>query len=176
MWTFEIMPGLPPYGPEALPFSATGQGMHREGLVVRFESDQGSDWTGNFQPGLAGIERVVRHPNGHHFVVVASGQAYVVDPTNPRTWQSFGGMITDVIEVTHLNGIVFGNGLWFEFLGPNGVAWKSRRLSWDGMRDLRIENGKIVGKSWTPDDAWYDFKLSLTDGSAEGGSYPIGLG
>ena len=36
MTTFElsVLPGLPAYGEPARPFSATGTGMHSEGLVV----------------------------------------------------------------------------------------------------------------------------------------------
>ena len=33
---FEILPGLPPYGPMAISFTKNGAREHREGLVVRF--------------------------------------------------------------------------------------------------------------------------------------------
>ena len=53
MVKFEILSGLPPYGPSAEAFSATGQGKHKEGFVVRFRADDDNAWVGNFQPGLA---------------------------------------------------------------------------------------------------------------------------
>jgi hypothetical protein len=65
---FEVLTGLPPYGPPAERFSATGQGTHREGFVVRFTDSRGRQWVGNFQaertcttPGLKGrAERAER--------------------------------------------------------------------------------------------------------------------
>ena len=167
---FEILPGLPPYGPEALPFSATGKGTHSEGMVVRFRADEGTEWVGNFQPGLTSCEIVVRHPNGQHYIVVTGGQVYVVDPNDPESWNCFGGNIEHVFEITQLDAVLFGNGLWFELLGPDGMIWNSRRISWDGMSDLTVNGLQLVGKAWSLDDRWYDFRLDLTDGSVEGGS------
>ena len=45
--TWDILDGLPTSGPSAVPFSSTGQGEHREGLVVRF-SLPSETWVGNF--------------------------------------------------------------------------------------------------------------------------------
>ncbi len=165
------MPGLPPYGPEALPFSATGLGTQSEGLVVRFTTDDDSSWTGNFQPGLNGCQRIIRHPNGHDFVVISSGQGYIVNPSDPASWNHFGGCIEYVFELSDYGAVLFGNGLWFELLGIDGTLWKSRRISWDGMCDSAISYPYLTGKSWFPDDRWVDFKLDLSDGSVEGGSY-----
>lgn len=174
MSTFEVLPGLPPYGPEALPFSATGLGTHSEGFVVQFIGDDGSAWVGNFQPGLSSCQEIIRHPNGREFIVIASGQAYVVDPNNPTAWQHFGGQIEHVFEIKDLNAILLGNGLWFELIGRVGMIWRTRRISWDGMDNLKVNDLQVVGDAWSPDDRWYAFTLDLTDGSVEGGSYSLG--
>ena len=138
MSTFEVLAGLPPYGPEALAFSATGLGTHSEGFVVRFVTDDRSDWVGNFQPGFTSCFAIVRHPNGHNYIVVAGGQAYIIDPCNPKSWEHFGASIEFVLEIKDVNGVLFGNGIAFEFIGSNGTRWKSRRISWDGMADLGV--------------------------------------
>ena len=171
MTAFELLPGLPPYGPEALPFSATGQGTHSEGLVVRFTADDGTCWTGNFQPGLGQCETVLRHPDERRFVVVAGGQAYVIDPNDSSRWEHFGGSIETALEISDLNALLFGNGLWFELLGANGTIWRSRRISWDGMRDVAIQGLTLTGQSWCYDDTWTDFALDLVEGTVNGGSY-----
>ena len=168
---FEILPGLPPYGPGAIPFSPTGQGSHSEGLVVRFIADDGSSWTGNFQPSWTNCELVSRHPNGTNYIVIAGGQGYRVNPDTPTDWEHFGGQIEQAIEIADLNAILIGNGLWFELIGPNGNLWKSRRISWDGMAELRIDNLELFGRSWSPENRWYDFSLNLVDGAVTGGSY-----
>ena len=69
---WEVLEGLPVYGPMAVPFSATGQGTHREGLVVRFSPVTGT-WVGNFQRGLTSLDDVCAHPDGRH--VVYAGRA-----------------------------------------------------------------------------------------------------
>jgi len=168
---FKILPGLPSYGPEAIPFSPTGQGSHSEGLVVRFVADDGSNWTGNFQPSWKNCQLISLHPNGKNYIVIAAGQGYMVNPNNPADWEHFGDGIEDAIELADLNAILIGNGLWFELLGPIGNLWESRRISWDGMTELRIDDLRLFGKSWSPENRWYDFSLNLIDGSVTGGSY-----
>ena len=171
MTEFEVLSGLPPYGPEALPFSATGQGAHSEGLVVKFTNDDGSSWIGNFQPGMGNCETVLRHPDGRRFVVITGGQAYVINPMDPTRWDHFGGGIETALAIDELNAILISNGLWFELLGANGTIWQSRRISWDGMRDVTIQGLTLTGRSWCYDDTWVDFTLDLVEGTVAGGSY-----
>jgi len=80
MIAYDVLPGLPPYGdwPEA--FTSTGHGRQHEGFVVRFNPDGESSWVGNFQRGLSSFDLVCEHLNGRELIVVAGGEAYVVDP------------------------------------------------------------------------------------------------
>jgi hypothetical protein len=167
----EILPGLPPYGPEALPFSATGMGTHREGFVVRFVPYSKSSWVGNFQPGLTEMYCVVPHPDNLRTIVVAGGQAYVIAPQEPAKWTHFGGSISFAQPIPELDAILFGNGLWFELLGPESMIWKTRRISWDGMRDLALKGLTLTGRSWCYDDTWSDFAVDLVEGTVTDGSY-----
>lgn len=95
----------------------------------------------------------------------------MIDPNDSQSWGHFGGSIEHVFEVKELNALLFGNGLWFELLGADGMIWKSRRISWDGMCDLDVNGLALIGKAWSPDGRWCEFQLDLTDGSVEGGSY-----
>src|SRR5437899_214164 len=101
-WTSEVLPGLPAYGPMAEPFSATGRGKHREGLVLRFTSEAGESWVGNFQRSGNGIDYVVDHPNGSSIVVIAGGQAYTVDPESRQCLGCHGHSIEFVHPVHEL--------------------------------------------------------------------------
>jgi hypothetical protein len=171
--SWEILDGLPPYGPMAAPFSATGQGMHREGLVVRFSSSTGS-WVGNFQRGGSSLDHVFAHPDGRHGVVVAGGTAYVVDAESRRLVDHFGANIEDVFLVAANGYVLLGNGLWFEALGPSGLVWRTRRISWDRMRNLSLDGTAVRGEAsapWGPDGAWYPFEVDAVTGSVSGGSY-----
>jgi hypothetical protein len=135
---FEILNGLPAYGPLPLQFSSTGQGTHREGLVVKFRPTQAEEWVGNFQPGLTSFHKVLAHPNQNYFVVVSGGEAYVIDPVTHNLVANFGGSIETAFEIPTQNAVLFSNGLWFELLGPSGLMWKTKRLSWDGMPSVPI--------------------------------------
>ena len=172
---YEILPGLPPYGARALAFSATGQGRHREGFVVRFFPSDGESWVGNFQPGLSDLDSILDHPDGKRVLVISGGQAYVIDPDAPSRWTHFGGGITFVTRVDVMRALLIGNGLWFELLGAQSMIWRSRRISWDGMRDIRVHDLRLTGESWNPNDFWVPFTLNLVDGSVIGGSYPESL-
>jgi hypothetical protein len=168
---FEILPGLPAYGPEAEPFSATGQGKHREGFVVRFAVKPGNEWIGNFQPGYGGCSGVFEHPDGLNRIVISSGQGYVIDPQSRRSLATFGADIVLTFALPELKAIVFGNGLWFEAIGPTGHIWRSDRISWDGMENLVIDGLTLRGLAYHYTDQWKPFSLNLTNGEFTGGSY-----
>jgi hypothetical protein len=170
---WEILDGLPVYGPMAEPFSATGQGTHCEGLVVRFSAPTGS-WVGNFQRGFSSLDEVFAHPDGRHVVVVAGGTAYIVDADSHCLVAHFGAQIEQIILAPASGFVLLGNGLWFEALGPAGAAWRSRRISWDGMRKVSLAGTVLRGEAYAPegpDGAWYPFEVDVMTGAVSGGSY-----
>ena len=170
---WEILDGLPTYGPLAESFTATGFGTHSEGLVARFRSSAGV-WVGNFQRGMSSCDQVCEHPDGCHVVVVAGGTAYVVNPETRTLSHHFGAQIEIILVIDDLRTVVFGNGLWFEALGADGLQWRSRRFSWDGVRNVARSGGTLRGEAYAPegaDGAWYPFEVDLATGDVTGGSY-----
>lgn len=166
-----ILDGLPPYGPPAEPFSATGQGLHSEGLVVEFTGEDGGAWVGNFQCGISGVDRVICSPSNAMLIVIAGGQAYVVDPATRGCVRTFGSQIEDVFELA--DRLVIGNGLWFEATDGERLLWRSRRVSWDGMRNVRMDGEVIVGEAYDPSrDGWSPFQVDIETGDVLGGTYP----
>ena len=169
---FEILPALPIYGPHAVAFTETGKGTHREGLVVRVWNSHGTDWVGNFQPGLGGLSAVFPHPNGRELIVVARGQGYVVDPDDQTKRDYLDSDIDAALELEELGILVLGNGLWLEAIGPRGRLWKADRLSWDGMRNIELRGQEIHGEAWSPiEDSWMPFTVDVATGRSTGGSY-----
>jgi hypothetical protein len=172
MSRWRVLTGLPATGPPPEQFSATGRGTHREGLVVEVVPDSGDPWIGNFQGGIGGLADVFAEPGTHHLIVVAEGTAYVVDPETRTLVRTFGGGLELVIEDLARHQLIFSNGLWFEAVGGGGTRWRSRRVSWDGLRSVRIEDGAIRGEAFSPfDDDWHGFGIDLADGAAVGGCY-----
>jgi len=171
---FEILAGLPTSGDWPEQFSATGMGAHREGLVVKFYPDNQSTWVGNFQRGMTNVSDATEHPNGTNAIVVASGQGYVVDIDTRQLIECFGGIIDSMFRVPNQNVIIFGDCTTFLAYGPNGILWRSRRVSWDGVRSVTIKGDELVGEAWTPmGEAWKPFAVELTSGVVRGGSYDL---
>ena len=168
---FEVLPGLPPFGALPLQFSDTGMGMHTEGLVVRFLAGTADDWVGNFQPGLSHFSRVVGHPDGKHLFVIAGGSAYVVDPVARKLVDTFGAQIEFAQELPDHRAVLFGNGLCFELHNEQGLSWRSRRVSWDGIKDVIVSAAHITGLGWCIDDTWPAFEIDLATGAVRGGAY-----
>jgi hypothetical protein len=146
--------------------------MHREGLVVEFSSAGGATWVGNFQRGLTPFDHMVHEPGTKHVIVIAGGEAYVVNPETHLCERTFGGQIEHVFRLDP-EALVFSNGLWLEALGESGLKWRTRRIFWDSFRSLEVEAGRITGEAWNPvDDEWTPFAVLLATGEVKGGSYP----
>jgi hypothetical protein len=127
----------------AVPFGAGGLhgawGGHSEGLVVSFDPYRSESWIGNFQPGAGrsvsgGWEGVLEHPNGQHLIVVARGQAYVVDPETRQLVTTFSASIQHAIPLPDFDAIPSCDGLLFEAIKGSGLWWQSPRMLWDEVK------------------------------------------
>jgi hypothetical protein len=173
MSNFEQLPGLPATGPWPVQFSATGQGTHREGFVVRISPDHGESWVGNFQPGLTGYRAVHRHPNGRHLIVISGGQGYVIDPERKTLAELVGGAIKSVHPyVAQALLVLDQQGVAFFAIGRAGRVWHTRRLSWDGFRNVEYREREITGEGWNVmDQKWQPFQVDVRTGRSSGGAY-----
>lgn len=172
MLPFRALPGLPPYGPPAQNFSDTGHGKHSEGFVVEFFPGEEHRWVGNFHRGLSKCDQVLPHLDGRHLIVVSGGTAYVVDPIRQVVVETFGADIQYCAEVDDLKILIFGNGLWFDFVFDNGTRTQTERISWDGMRNIVIDGATLQGDAYEPmQDTWIAFEVDILEGAVKGGSY-----
>lgn len=160
---FEILPGLPSSGPPALYF--TERGKFSEGLVVRFYPKQSEPWIGNFVGGPTKYNAVLDHPNGIDVIVVAGGDANVIDSENRQMRRHIAGHVDQTISVPSLGMVVFPNMTDFVAIAANNVEWRSQRISWDGFRNLKVLGNDLLGEAYTPlGDIWAPFKLDLLTG------------
>lgn len=169
---FRELSGLPGEGPQPLQFSSTGQGTHREGFVIEFHPASGASWVGNFQPGLSGFSTAMLHPDGHSVVVVSGGQAYLIDPDSRTLLSEFGGGICAAISVPSRSMLIMSDDIRLWALQASGTAWKTERISWDGIRRLAVSATDVAGEAYDPmDDSWVAFTVDLDSGRLTGGSY-----
>jgi hypothetical protein len=168
---FEVLGGLPGDGPLPLAFSATGQGRHREGFVVRFMPTDVAPWVGNFQPGLTSFNLVAGQNKGAAHLVISGGQAYLVDTETGGVLSEFGGSIEWAQVIDGDETVLTCNGISFSMLKGAKTVWQTRRLSWDGVRGIRLTSDRLMGEGWCFDETWHPFEVNLTNGDAVGGGY-----
>jgi hypothetical protein len=168
---FEILAGLPGEGPMSLSFSATGQGRHREGFVVKFMPINGASWVGNFQPGLTKFNSVFEQEGGNTHLVISGGQAYVVRTATGELLAEFGGSIEFAQTVGDDGKLLISNGISFSLCKSAKTIWQTRRLSWDGIRNIELTNASLKGEGWCFDETWHPFEVNLEDGKSVGGGY-----
>ena len=170
---FEILAGLPGDGPLPEYFGSEANGRYREGFVVRFFPDNNEPWVGNFQADSTTMSQVLEWRSPDLVTVIAQGRAYDVNLATRRVIREFGsGSIEFFAAAPAIDGFVVGNGLWFESLHTPARPWRTRRISWDGMRSLHIDGFVLSGEAYNPmEDRWEPFTVDLRDGTAAGGSY-----
>lgn len=173
---FKILPGLPDTGPRFIAFPTESKAEYSEGLVVQFFSQNGSSWIGNFASGLlvGRPDAAFECHDGRRVLVVSGGDAWLVDAEDPQSAEQIDDWTTRVIDVPEHRMFILCNPVSFVGLGPQGVLWKSQRISWDGFRGLATDGAFLTGESWTPMDTskpWVPFRLDITSGRHEGGAY-----
>ncbi len=165
---FKILAGLPAYGDLPEQFGTTG--TYSEGFVVRFFPTENSAWVGNFQRGLTSFDKVLVHPDGSSVVVVAGGECYIFDIENQKLKDNFGGDFSLVIPVPEKNILILGSCIDFEAVGTSGRIWQSRRISLDGIRNLKLVGDTLTGEAWSFEDIWIPFSLDVNTGKHKGGA------
>lgn len=147
--------------------------LGREGMVVEFRTAAGVRWFGNFKPGIGGISEAVDHPDGRRVLVFSGGDAWVVDPDCQDA--ECVAFAVDGCWRGANDLILSRQGLAFLRLTPSGIAWHTRRLSWDGFDDVRIVENVLYALAWSPlEDRWMPCSVNLVSGRSEGGSFGEG--
>jgi hypothetical protein len=112
-------------------------------------------------------------PNANEMCAVAGGYAYLVDTTQPS--HSTHIAIKPVVEVRTLPEqrlLLFVGFHSIEAWGETGFAWRSGRLSWEGVRIISIDGDVLHGNGWNLlSDREEPFSLNLLTGRHEGGGF-----
>jgi len=153
----------------ATPFPAEFGRVGREGLVVEFETAAGATWVGNFRPRGPGASGTLDHPDGRHVLVVSGGDVYSVDPERREA-----DLIAFAVDGWwHVDdGVIMSRqGLAFFRIGPPGIVWHTRRLSFDGFDRVHLEGTLLHALAWSLDDCWVPCTVDVVTGCSQGGSY-----
>lgn len=165
------LPGLPPFGPSAQSFPEPS--AFREGFVVEFAGKDGEVWVGNFAKFWeVGMTSVHSELGSHAVLVVAGGAGYLIDIEDRRLVREIGFDIRFIWFDHGHQAMIVSNGLWFEAIDAEKVVWRSRRISWDDIREVEQSEGTLIGEAFDPmSECWLPFRLNLATGDIQGGSY-----
>ena len=124
-----------------------------------------------------GLSLCCAHPDGKSLIVVSRGTAFVVHATNPATWlevevRPILGYCADNRE----KNLVFYGDTDMVGMRADGTMCRTPRLSWDGLRSVRIVNSIVLGEGWDASkSAYVPFKVDVTTGASTGGAAPPNL-
>ena len=136
---------------------------------MEFNPPDAAAWVGNFQPGSTSLYRIIEEPGNETVLVIAGGQGYAVNERSGALLAKYDSDIEFVERCAPTT--VAGDNLGFTSYLDGRLLWRTRRISWDGFRNLRVEGGSIFGEAWCFDDTWHSFSVDLLTGQASGGSY-----
>lgn len=141
---------------------------HKEG----HEMWVGSFAWGDLSPNAA--SGVFSCPSPSELLVVARGEAYMVNVDNPSEHRHLKLIpVMGVIAVPDVSMIVLYDFTRLEGYGGSGRCWQTPSLSWDGLRNVKRAGHYIIGEGWdSPNDKWVSFRVNAADGSFTGGASP----
>lgn len=132
-----------------------------------------SSWVGNFQRSIGTYDAVISYPNDRFVLVIAGGEGYLIDPKDRRLVEIHFGKLENAITLSDTKTLIVSDGQWLAGHGERGFLWRSRRVSWDGVWDLREDNGRLHGKCWDAlTDTEGSFSVDIQTGEVVGGTYP----
>ena len=113
-------------------------------------------------------------PNADEMCAVAGGYAYVVDTRKPeRCTQIPLRPVAEVRVAAEAELLVFVGFQSLVAWGGGGLAWETRRLSWEGVRVTEVSGGVLKGFGWDlMSDREVPFTVNLRTGESQGGSAP----
>jgi hypothetical protein len=105
-------------------------------------------------------------PNPKWLCAVAGGYAYLVDTADPKQWEMVE--YRPVLSVTPLLSqrlLLFTGHQSLMAFGPNGKAWETGRLSWEGVKILEVHESSLTGLGWDLiADKEFEFEVNLKNG------------
>jgi len=155
------------------PVTEDGKPYYSEGFVVRFFKSNGENWVANFKPGFKSFSNVFDFRDSENLIVIAGGLGYIMHPDNEKPIEVFGAAIDYAIGLNE-EKIIASDDTQVMEISPTGQQWISPRIAWDGIKEIRIENGVLTGLSYDPMDdnnEWVPFSINLTTKQIESGSY-----
>lgn len=171
---FEILKSLPTYGPMYIPVTEDNRPYYSEGVPVKFYTHDETTWVANFEPGWTALTEILELEDSPNLIVIARGLCYLMNPESTITPLAvFGTDYECLLEATK-GRFVLQSSTCLTIIEPTGAFWHSERISWDGIKELKIEGVVVTGISYDPmhdSDEWVPFSFDIETKELTGGSY-----
>lgn len=156
-----------------VPVTDTGEPFYSEGFVVRFYKADGLEWVANFQPGWSDLKQVIEFEKTQNILVIANGTCYLMDPNETKPIDVFGASYSNIFKAGN-DRLVLQDLTDLTIVEPDGSHWNSKRISWDGLKEIKVMNNCVTGLSYNPildGEEWNTFTYDLNTKRLTGGSF-----
>lgn len=88
-------------------------------------------------------------PDARRICAVSGGYAYIIDTTGPERFTMISYRpVLEVRAVPEANRLLFVGHHSIQALGPDGEAWRSDKLSDEGVTITAVSEGMLHGRGW----------------------------
>lgn len=149
-------------------YSVNPERGERDGLLVKVSPHEGSPWVGLFEVGAVSpgaINGVFSMPDSSSICIVSSGEGYLVRIDHPTNWEEIRcHPIWDVRLIPEKKLILFADYSHIVAYGPKGLAWRSDRLSWEGLQIRQVTPEVVRGSGQSTDGEEIEFAIDVDNG------------
>jgi hypothetical protein len=144
-----------------------------DGLKVQFLPDNEASWVANLTTDRNhfNVVHYLREPN---VLIIAGGHAYIIDTAEKKVIAEPGfGHYTELVAGPD-GTVVIANFVKLTVITPEASVWHSRQISFDGIKDLKLEGDILSGLCFDPRTAngsWEPFSFNMKTKEISGGSY-----
>lgn len=156
-----------------IPVTKNDQPLYSEGFPVRFFKADGTDWVANFELGWTDLKIICELNDTCNLLVIAGGTCYLMNPEEAKPISVFGVGYSSVLRASD-GRLILEDQIDLTIVETDGSHWATERISWDGIKELRLENNTVTGLSYDPmydADDWIDFTYDIDTKTLTGGSY-----
>ena len=157
-----------------IPVTDNDEPFYSEGFAVRFYQTDGRQWVANFQPGWTDLKTIIEFTDTTNLLVIAFGTCYLMNPEQTKPLAVFGVAYLEIFT-TEDGRLILQDENDLTIVGTNGRHWDTERISWDGLKELKLDKNIVTGLAYDPmydADKWMKFSYNIDTKELIGGSYP----
>lgn len=152
-WQADILRERPPILPQRhFVYPREAEEVERGALEVMVRPAEGAPFLGTFALGFADAAApsgIWSCPNEDDLCAVAGGYVYVVDSRDPERFTHVElRPVLEVRSAPEQKLLLFCGSYSLLAWGTHGLAWKTQRLSSEGLRITEIRDGVLHGFGW----------------------------